>query len=100
MSATKRCRKCGEEKPLGAFGVQRRASDGLNGTCRECVNAYHRRRNGGSGKPPEQNPMRRGYAPGSMIARLSPAERRAAFAWLHAQGRELDRRARELDLSG
>lgn len=34
--AEKRCTKCGEMKPLSAFGIRSRAKDGLNYQCRAC----------------------------------------------------------------
>lgn len=33
------CKKCGEEKPLQNFAAEKRNKDGLNGTCRSCINA-------------------------------------------------------------
>jgi hypothetical protein len=35
---TKRCRKCGEEKPSPAFRSNPRCSDGLSSWCAECHN--------------------------------------------------------------
>jgi len=36
MTTTKPCKRCGESKPLDAFGVARRAKDGRNCYCRPC----------------------------------------------------------------
>lgn len=38
----KRCRNCQEVLPLGSFGVQTRAADGLQPWCKMCVNARNR----------------------------------------------------------
>lgn len=35
----KRCRGCRQVLPVGSFGVQTRASDGLQARCRPCVNS-------------------------------------------------------------
>ena len=39
---TKTCGKCGEAKPLDAFGKRASAKDGLLSWCRECANAHNR----------------------------------------------------------
>lgn len=39
FEATKRCRMCGEEKPLSNFAKRKEARDGRDGRCRECYNA-------------------------------------------------------------
>lgn len=39
---TKKCRECGRELPLTAFGKQRGNPDGLHTRCKECENAYQR----------------------------------------------------------
>lgn len=36
MPETKICTRCGEEKPLDAFGPRRKAPDGREARCREC----------------------------------------------------------------
>lgn len=36
---TKTCNKCGRELPLEAFGRHARTKDGLQPTCKECINA-------------------------------------------------------------
>lgn len=41
-SLEKACTKCGSVKPLGAFTPDRRASDGRQGRCRDCVNEARR----------------------------------------------------------
>ena len=38
----KRCRKCQEVFPLGTFGIQSRADDGLQPWCKPCTNARNR----------------------------------------------------------
>lgn len=38
----KRCTKCGEEKPLDAFGPRKSSRDGLHTECRDCRRAYKR----------------------------------------------------------
>jgi hypothetical protein len=38
----KRCCRCGETKPEGAFHVERRSPDGLARQCKECRAAYLR----------------------------------------------------------
>lgn len=38
----KRCSKCGEEKPLEAFGLQPQCTGGRRGVCRPCENAQRR----------------------------------------------------------
>lgn len=38
MSGEKRCSCCGEEKPVLAFGVQKKSPDGLASWCRDCSN--------------------------------------------------------------
>ena len=47
MEFSKYCTKCGEEKPLEAFGIYKRAKDGRASKCKECYNAYmsERRKN-------------------------------------------------------
>jgi len=39
---TKRCTKCGEEKPLDSFPRERRSSDGVTARCKECTSNYQR----------------------------------------------------------
>lgn len=41
---TKRCARCGEDKPRAAFGVRRSSLDGLQRHCREYAAEYHRAR--------------------------------------------------------
>ncbi len=36
---TKKCSKCGVEKPLGEFYADKRASDGLSSACQDCTRA-------------------------------------------------------------
>ena len=36
MTASKICSKCGEEKPVEAFSINNRRTDGLEGFCRLC----------------------------------------------------------------
>lgn len=43
----KTCGRCKTSLPLEAFGRAKRASDGLQGYCRECVRAYSRERRAG-----------------------------------------------------
>lgn len=38
----KRCPRCGETKPLDAFGVDRHKKDGHQGHCKSCRNRTHR----------------------------------------------------------
>ncbi|MGB3944544.1 MAG: hypothetical protein WBK88_07120 [Methanothrix sp.] len=42
---TKRCSKCGEEKPVDAFYRNRAAKDGLQNLCKQCHREYMRRWN-------------------------------------------------------
>ena len=37
---TKRCRKCGQEKPLSQFSPQRQCRDGVRGTCKTCASTF------------------------------------------------------------
>lgn len=37
---TKRCTKCGEEKPLSSFHKERRSSDGVTARCKSCTSNY------------------------------------------------------------
>lgn len=39
---TKKCKKCGRELPLEAFGNLSRKPDGLHDYCKECVNRQQR----------------------------------------------------------
>lgn len=39
---TKKCKKCGRELPLEAFGKSSRSLDGLSSHCRECANQQQR----------------------------------------------------------
>lgn len=41
---TKRCSKCGIEKPLDEFTCNNKAKDGKNYSCRECNAKYHQKR--------------------------------------------------------
>jgi len=41
-SATKRCGRCQQEKPVDAFGVVRSNPDGRRGVCKECFNGKRR----------------------------------------------------------
>lgn len=38
----KRCSICGEQKPISAFGADRRAATGLQASCKDCANARRR----------------------------------------------------------
>jgi hypothetical protein len=40
---TKVCRKCGEEKPIGEFSPNKRATDGAQPRCKPCMAEYIRR---------------------------------------------------------
>ncbi len=42
MSETKRCTKCGEEKPLSEFHRDRTKSDGRKSWCKLCTSGYQR----------------------------------------------------------
>ena len=44
----KRCRTCGEAKPLMAFGVSRNETDGRNLNCKQCVNIRNDKRRKGN----------------------------------------------------
>ncbi|MFE9410441.1 endonuclease VII domain-containing protein [Streptomyces sp. NPDC006704] len=50
LAETKRCARCGEEKPRAAFAIRRSNLDGLQRECRECAADYHRRRQLALGK--------------------------------------------------
>lgn len=39
---TKKCRICGEEKPLMEFHRNKKANDGLRNECKECVRKQHK----------------------------------------------------------
>jgi len=41
LVATKRCTKCGEEKPLDEFSRDRRASTGRLSACKQCQSQYN-----------------------------------------------------------
>ncbi len=41
---TRSCSKCGEEKPIEAFGLSKMHKNGRRSECRDCVNARHRQR--------------------------------------------------------
>lgn len=43
MPTVKACTKCGEVKPLDGFSKDKRAKDGKQSCCKECVSEYHRR---------------------------------------------------------
>lgn len=43
-ATTKRCGRCGLDKPRTAFGAHKRSPDGLRPECRECRNAAERAR--------------------------------------------------------
>ena len=40
MEKTKRCSKCGKELPLSEFNKSKRAKDGLQWMCKECMKQY------------------------------------------------------------
>jgi hypothetical protein len=44
METTKKCSKCGHEKPTNQFSRNRSQRDGLQAHCRKCSNAYARAR--------------------------------------------------------
>lgn len=39
---TKRCSKCGEEKPVDQFWKDRHTKDGLRSSCKKCLTNTHR----------------------------------------------------------
>ncbi|MGW5778363.1 endonuclease domain-containing protein [Streptomyces sp. NPDC003863] len=41
---SKRCVRCGEEKPRTSFAIKRSNLDGLQRECRDCMSEYHRER--------------------------------------------------------
>jgi len=42
---SKKCTKCGVNKPLEVFGIRKARSDGRNPQCKPCVNANNKKRN-------------------------------------------------------
>ncbi|MDX6224387.1 MAG: hypothetical protein QOE64_763 [Frankiales bacterium] len=42
--STKRCSRCQQSQPLAAFGKNRASKDGLNGACKNCLNAVQTER--------------------------------------------------------
>lgn len=42
-TGSKRCARCGEEKAVLAFAVNRKAADGLQSYCRECQGSVNSR---------------------------------------------------------
>lgn len=42
QSTTRACPRCGVEKPISAFGKNKRRADGRQCYCRSCVAAYHK----------------------------------------------------------
>ncbi|MFV8127612.1 endonuclease VII domain-containing protein [Streptomyces syringium] len=50
VSESKRCARCQEVKPRGAFAANRSLRDGLQSYCRECVAEYHQQRQLAKGK--------------------------------------------------
>lgn len=62
MTATKRCTKCGETKPLAEYHRDASTSDGHARWCKACVRAagmayYHRQRSPAEAKPPAWTPF-------------------------------------------
>ena len=56
---TKVCSKCGRELPITEFALNKKCKDGHIGQCKDCVNAYLRKRyarNKGKQSPTANNP--------------------------------------------
>jgi hypothetical protein len=55
---SKKCRECGESKPLSAFGKRKQSPDGLQLYCRPCIGlrngAAYRKRQAAEGKTPRE----------------------------------------------
>ncbi|MGW7330551.1 endonuclease VII domain-containing protein [Streptomyces sp. NPDC054840] len=49
-AGSKRCARCGEDRPRAAFGIKRSNMDGLQRECRACMADYHRERQIGLGR--------------------------------------------------
>lgn len=56
----KRCTKCGQVKPIGSFGTDRRRADGLSYWCRDCLNSYQR--SWGKANPEKMKESNKRYA--------------------------------------
>lgn len=69
MSAieTKRCYKCGETKPVTAFGSDRSRKDGRNNRCQTCHNAYHAEHNRTPAGKRANAARKRGYREGADV---------------------------------
>jgi hypothetical protein len=53
MKETKKCKKCGETKPLSVFLKMKTMSDGYRNECRECRKKYHSKNREQLRKDPE-----------------------------------------------
>ena len=60
----KRCRKCGEEKPLEEFYLNRATKDGRTTRCADCMRAYSKQRNA----TPEGKEYNRKYFQGKVAS--------------------------------
>ena len=55
---TKRCSKCGEEKPLDDFGGNRTTKDGKQRWCKACMNKATSRAKGNRGAAAQKEPAK------------------------------------------
>ena len=72
---TKKCTKCGMEKPLSEFALNRRAKDGLQYYCKDCSNRvnserYWRKKGGDCINKVYLNPKLADFQPRELIAEL------------------------------
>ena len=89
--ATKRCRACGEVKPLDAFPADKARPDGVRNECRECRNRRRRRERERQAKDEQPSEPRwrpgTGLGPRTAKSELSDREaRRELLAALRANG--------------
>ncbi len=88
---TKRCRKCGEEKPPPAFRSNPRCRDGLSSWCAECHNEATRLGRKKRREAEEEEAFARRQAESERLRRIW-AEHQARVAELQAERSALVRR--------
>lgn len=73
---TKVCKKCGKEKPLSEYNVNKKAKDGLQSYCKECQSEYFK---ANADKIRERNKQRRAKKKAAQADKATPVKAKPAI---------------------
>lgn len=96
MQETKRCTKCHKVKPLSEYYRDKRATDGLHSSCKECHRQLTRDNMRRKRKSAEYRAWEKEYLKRFKRSSMTPEERRAyQRAWYYKNHEHAKRYARE-----